>query len=164
VVRAAAQEGVAVGHGMGLVAKVVLVGLLGGVSATVLVCGVMLSGAPENAAPVMVSDAGLQPTGNSELDELREFALKEPTEGLLQYAGGFLALRVSSYRNDAILWRGVDRICRAVLDNTESEHVTYGMAAVLIVTIESGEFPSDIPLKDHLPALRRLKARLRYAK
>jgi len=105
----------------------------------------------------------LVPSGDVELDELRRLAVKAPIEELVERASRFLQMRVQSYKTDAILWRGVDRLSREVSEGT-NPLVTPVLASAVIVTIESGGFPESLRLQEHLPALREARARLRLKK
>jgi len=127
-------------------------------------CGYSI-GAAAGSGPAAAPGAepDLVPSGDVELDELRRLAVKAPIEELVERGLLFLSMRVESYKTDAVLWRGVDRLSLAMVENA-SLPITYGLVGVVIVTIESGGFPPSLQLQDRLPALRELKMRLRQRK
>lgn len=55
-------------------------------------------------------------TGNAELDELRRLAVKAPIEELVEVRLQFLNSLTKDYSQDSILWAGVDRLCKHVVD------------------------------------------------
>ena len=64
-------------------------------------------------------DAELATSGDAELDELRRLAVKAPIEELVQRRLFFVTTLVNAYREDQVLWRGVGRLCDAVLSSVE---------------------------------------------
>lgn len=62
-------------------------------------------------------DAELEPSGDVELDELRRLAVKAPIAELVERRLVFLNSLSKDYRKDEVLWRGVERLCNAVLND-----------------------------------------------
>lgn len=101
--------------------------------------------------------AGLAPTGDSDLDELRAWALKDPIEELLRHLPIFLEQLSSTYPDDTYLWHGVARLADAVLSAAPLQWPRLGQR-VLVQTIEGAD-PQRLPpnallLRDKLPELR----------
>lgn len=95
----------------------------------------------------------LAETGDVELDELRRLAVKAPLDELFEKAPYFLHMRVSTYKADEILWRGVDRLSREIVENP-SHQADLGVILVLIAQIEGTARPDNPSLRERVPALR----------
>lgn len=78
-------------------------------------CGYSLGAAATPSTPTVEDE--LKPSGDVELDELRRLAIKAPLEELVQKRQIFM-VSLWEYKTDDILWRGVDRLCNAVLQDT----------------------------------------------
>ncbi len=80
-------------------------------------CGYSIGAARStDAAP---AEQDLPPSGDVELDELRRLAVKAPIEELVEKRNNFLASLSRDYRNDEVLWRGVERLtARVIADNS----------------------------------------------
>lgn len=70
------------------------------------------SAKPSDAA---LADEELKPSGDVELDELRRLAVKAPIEELVERRVMFVAAATRVYRRDSIVWKGVGRLCDALL-------------------------------------------------
>ena len=101
--------------------------------------------------------AGLAPTGDSDLDELRQWALQDPIEELLRHLPIFLEQMSSTYPSDAYLWHGVARLVDAVLSDAPLQWLPLGKR-LLVQTIEGADPerlpPNALPLRDRLHELR----------
>ncbi len=62
----------------------------------------------------------LELTGDSDLDELRRLAIKAPIDELMNMAGTFVDCLLDTYPRDKTLWRGIERICDALMAGRSS--------------------------------------------
>lgn len=104
-------------------------------------------------------------SGNAELDELRRLAVDAPIDELLAFRLVFLIELGSTYRNDPLLWRGVERLCDATLDGTPMPPALQAVgpgpdrrlfARLLAQVIERGEPELSAPLHPRIAELRRI--------
>lgn len=117
-------------------------------------CGYSMGAAGSTAAPQQpAAEPELPTSGDVELDELRRLAVKAPLDELFEKAPVFLHLRVSTYKDDEILWRGVDRLSREVVENP-ARRVDYGIIGVMISQIEGTARPNTPSLQERVPQLR----------
>lgn len=115
-------------------------------------CGYSL-GTSKTAAPA----ADAQPSsGNVELDELRRLAVKAPIAELVEQGVFFLHKRDTAYPRDEVLWKGVERLARAITEG--STEVGRPLLLVVTATIERGGPPADLRLDAYLPALHKLRS------
>ncbi|MBM4060664.1 MAG: hypothetical protein FJ265_06165 [Planctomycetes bacterium] len=121
-------------------------------------CGYSLGAARAGAAPQQEPE--LPSSNDVELDELRRLAVKAPIDELFEKALPFLHIRVSTYKNDEILWRGVDRLSKEIIENP-GRRVDLGLVLVLIGQIEGTARPENPSLRDRVPALRLRRDELR---
>lgn len=81
-------------------------------------CGYSLGMA--GGAPGVGAETELPPSGDASLDEMRRLAVKAPLEELIEKRHMFLMdVPVGAHRTDAIVWRGVERLCDALLVQPE---------------------------------------------
>ncbi|HZN38889.1 MAG TPA: hypothetical protein VFD82_08805 [Planctomycetota bacterium] len=104
--------------------------------------------------------AGLAPTGDPDLDELRGWALKSPIEELESHIQVFMEQVRSTYTSDQYLWHGMERLVDRVL---AGQHTGWPRLCkqVLIQTIELAD-PAVLPknglrLQARLPEMKRVK-------
>jgi hypothetical protein len=101
-------------------------------------------------------DGDLAPSGDVELDELRRLAVKAPIEELVQRGVFFLNLRDTTYPQDGVLWRGVERLARQIIENPGP--IDRSLVLVVTATIERGQPPESLRLEESLPSLRQVRA------
>ena len=99
----------------------------------------------------------LPKSGDVELDELRRLAVKAPLDELFARAPLLLSSRVSTYPDDVILWRGVDRLSKEIIDNP-SRRVVPGVIGIIITQIEGTARPADPALTDRVARLHARRA------
>ena len=97
------------------------------------------------------------PSGDIELDELRRLAVDAPIAELVEKAVIFLGMCGETRRADPVLWRGVERLSRAMME--ASRPVSDSVVDALVVLIEGDGFPPELRLQDHLQSLRELRMR-----
>jgi hypothetical protein len=104
-------------------------------------------------------------SGDALLDELRRLAVDAPLDELLAWRLMFLMELGSTYRNDPLLWRGVERMCQATLDGTPMPPARQSVgdgpdrrlfARLLAQVIERGEPGLSAPLQPRVVELRRI--------
>ncbi|MBL8753300.1 MAG: hypothetical protein JNK15_08375 [Planctomycetes bacterium] len=110
---------------------------------------------PDATAPKFV----LKPTGDADLDALQRLAVEAPLDELFAHAAIFQSLRTSPYPKDPILWHGVDRMTREIIDN-KNRRVDPLIVGSLIQAIAGTARPADDSLRDRIPALRARKLEL----
>jgi hypothetical protein len=117
--------------------------------------GVATAGAATAQPPIAdpARDAELPKSGNAELDQLRHLAVKAPLDDLFAKALYFMSTRARSYQKDEILWRGVERMSREVIDNP-ARNVDQIIIGLILTNIEGTAHPSDPSLRELVPALR----------
>ena len=111
------------------------------------------SGAPAGGAAPVPAEAELPKSGDVELDELRRLAVKAPLDELFAKGMMFLSHRVKSYQTDAILWQGVDRMSKEIIENP-TRRVDQIMIASVIGQIDGEARPSSPSLRERVPQLR----------
>lgn len=117
-------------------------------------CGYSIAVATQSAgAP---AEEVIPPSGDPELDELRRLAVKAPIDELLEKRLVFTACVNSDYPTDAVLWRGVGRLCDAVVGNYQYEDRRL-FAAALAQMIDRGDATCTQSLKSRIPELRRTR-------
>jgi hypothetical protein len=118
-------------------------------------CGYALgsAGGSSNAA----EETRLPPaSGNAELDELRRLAVQAPIAELVAQHLAFMELLMDKYRDDAHLWRGVDRMVNHVL-NTPTLAQRHIVAQLLAQSIEMALPTRQVPFRDRMKALRQIR-------
>lgn len=104
--------------------------------------------------------AGLLPTGDADLDELRGWAIKSPIEELESHIPIFLVQLEETYPRDAYLWYGMERLVGRLL---RGEHASWPRLGkqFLIQTIEAIDvavMPKNaLRLRDRIPEMRRVR-------
>ena len=98
----------------------------------------------------------LQPSGDSDLDELRRLAVKAPIEELMAKRMDFLQHLYLTYPRDKVAWSGVARIAQATIDGYEIDNRRM-FAVWLAQVIEKSHLDVQPPLLPLSPQLRRLK-------
>ena len=98
----------------------------------------------------------LAPSGDTELDELRRLAVKAPIEELIDRRPYFLSTQSLQYRHDQVLWKGVARLCDAVLQHNDYQNRRRA-AMSLIQQIENGEPGLQTALGHYLKPLRAIR-------
>lgn len=101
-------------------------------------------------------DKPLPSSGNVELDELRRLAVQAPMRELNEFRVGFLREFSNHYRNDQVLWRGVERLCKEVIARTDYPNRKTA-ATLLAQVIELGEPGLNKMLGGMVPTLRSLR-------
>jgi hypothetical protein len=118
---------------------------------------------PETPAkPAAGEEPELGTSGDIELDELRRLAIKAPLDDLFEKASMFLTMQLKHYKDDPILWRGVERMSREILDNKDKRFDQL-IIGVVIQNIRYLEPPPELGLRERMPALqaRRTEERRR---
>ncbi len=115
---------------------------------------------PKEASAAKAPEFDLSPSGDIELDELRRLAVKAPLDELFERGLLFLSSRVAPYKDDVILWHGVDRMSKEILDNP-ARRVEPSVGAVIIAQIEGTARPAEPSLRDRVPELRKRLAEAR---
>jgi hypothetical protein len=104
--------------------------------------------------------AGLAPTGDADLDELRVWALKSPIEELESHIVIFIEQLDSTYPRDAYLWHGMERLVDRLL---RGEHAAWPRLSkeLLIQTIETFDVavmpPNALRLRERIPEMKRVR-------
>jgi hypothetical protein len=104
--------------------------------------------------------AGLAPTGDADLDELRGWAIKSPIEELESNILTFLVQLEETYPKDVYLWHGMERLVGRLL---RGEHASWPRLSkqFLIQTIETIDvavMPKNaLRLRDRIPEMRRVR-------
>jgi hypothetical protein len=102
------------------------------------------------------AEADLKPSGDLELDEMRRLAVKAPIEELIEQRLIFVDSFLRNYSNDQILWRGLGRLCDAVL--ARADHPDRRRTAILLAqTIEFGSPGLKALLGDRARVLRGIR-------
>ncbi|MFO1078047.1 MAG: hypothetical protein U1E73_10045 [Planctomycetota bacterium] len=94
----------------------------------------------------------LESTGDARLDYWRDIAVNAPLDTLFGKSIDFLSVQMVEYKTDPVLWTGVDRITREVLDNP-SRKVDYRVIGVAIQNIQFLKPPEGMKLADRIPKL-----------
>lgn len=121
------------------------------------------AGAAKETNTPAPGDGELTPSGDIELDQLRWLAVKAPLDQLFEKALVLLSTRVSVYKFDEILWRGVDRMSKEIVDNP-NHAATESVIAVIIGQIEGTARPASPSLRDRVPQLRIRRAEAKRRK
>jgi hypothetical protein len=104
--------------------------------------------------------AGLAPTGDADLDELRVWALKAPIEELESHILIVIEQLDSTYPSDAYLWYGIERLVDRLL---KGEHAAWPPLSkeFLIQTIETIDvavMPKNaLRLRARIPEMKRVR-------
>jgi hypothetical protein len=123
-------------------------------------CGYSVGARAANAAasgePQAPADEPLKSTGNAELDELRRLAVKAPIEELLMRSVDLFAGMSTTYREDAVLWQGIERLCEHVIKTTsfDRRRIT---ARSLEQMIERANSKERSKYEHWLPKLRQVR-------
>jgi len=117
--------------------------------------GVAVGGAGGGGAAAAGAGEDELKTGDAELDELRRLAVKAPIEELVRLGVAFCRKRDISYPSDAILWRGIDRLARHLVQDPSA--VDRSLLLVVCATIERGSPPAELRLDGVLPELNSLR-------
>lgn len=132
---------------------------LGIAAISVLLCSAC-QGARTSGDASRAVEIELEPSGDIELDEMRRLAVKAPLDELCDKATPFLSLRIHSYREDRILWLGVARLAREIVENP-TRSFRRNTVLVVIGQIEKSSPPPELRLHEYLPRLRaRCPARI----
>ncbi len=91
-------------------------------------------------------------TGDAELDDLHQLA-GGPMDELIRHRLVFLVSLCEHYRSDVVLWRGVERLCNAVMEG-ESIPDRRLFARFLAQVIERADQPFASALQSRIPSLR----------
>ncbi|MCB9886116.1 MAG: hypothetical protein H6838_11530 [Planctomycetes bacterium] len=122
-------------------------------------CGYSLGvaqGAPVEATAEKGGGEELGSSGDAQLDELRRLAVKAPIEELIQKKLEFLGTMSDSYRDDLVLWQGVERLCTAALEQSIPDRRL--TSRLLIQAIERACPASIRPrFEKKIPELRSVK-------
>ncbi|MCA8973367.1 MAG: hypothetical protein KDC98_01530 [Planctomycetes bacterium] len=94
------------------------------------------------------------PSGDRELDYWRNLAVKAPLDELFARAPNFLTAQMADYKNDEVLWRGVDRLSHEIISNPDRRvgHVVIG---VIIQNIQYLTSPPELKLGERVADLKR---------
>ena len=104
--------------------------------------------------------AGLAPTGDADLDELRGWAIKSPIQELESHMLVFFVQLEETYPRDVYLWHGMERLVDRVL---RGEHASWPRMnkQVLIQTIEAIDvavMPKNaLRLRELIPEMKRVR-------
>jgi hypothetical protein len=98
--------------------------------------------------------AELLPSGDGELDELRRLAVEAPVAELVQHRLDFTHGLFRDHPHDPVLWRGIGRLCDAVLGD-EPVPDRSAFARTLAHVIERGDPAMTSSLVERVQALRR---------
>jgi hypothetical protein len=106
------------------------------------------------AAAVPPAAEEIPPSGDVELDELRRLAVKAPIEELVERRLTFTNSVFKDYPTDELLWRGVGRLCDAVLaGHAMADRRLF--ARFLAQMIQQGDQRVTKPLLGRVDQLRR---------
>lgn len=95
-------------------------------------------------------------SGDAELDELRRLAVKAPIDELMGHSSLFIELATRRYDRDEVLWKGVERVCDALLAGHQVTNSRVFPRVVAQAIEKSGsKFASRLLLKAE--RLRQLK-------
>jgi len=97
-----------------------------------------------------------EPSGDSQLDELRRIAVAAPLEELIEKRDAILHFTTSAYPRDKYLWRGIERLIEATLIG-QSVPNRRPFALWLAQFVERGDQEFARPLAKHIPDLRKVK-------
>jgi RNA polymerase sigma factor (sigma-70 family) len=113
----------------------------------------VVSASAELKPAVPVAEDELKTSGDAELDYWRKVALNAPLDELFEKAGMFLYVRVTDYPRDEILWSGVERLARELVENSR-RIIDEGPMLMIIGQIEGPARPAEPSLRDLVSALR----------
>ena len=128
--------------------------LCGAVSLTLLIACQAVT--PSQASHQPLTQALPAPSGNTELDELRRLALTAPIEELAAHWLDFGDIYATSYRNDAYLSTGIERLVDYVIETPEVDP-RHMLARVLAQIIQLGEPSLQQRLAHRLPQLHLVR-------
>jgi len=97
-----------------------------------------------------------EPSGDSQLDELRRIAVAAPLEELIEKRGAILHFIVVDYPRDKHLWVGIERLVKATLHG-QSINERRSLALWLAKLIEGGNPELTTPLANYLTDLRAVR-------
>lgn len=98
----------------------------------------------------------LPPTDDADLAEMRRLAVAAPIAELVEKRLVFVSCVAGEYNEDAIVWRGVARLCEVTLaDHGLTDRRLFGR--FLAQMIENGPRELVAPLRDLAPQLRGIK-------
>lgn len=97
------------------------------------------------------------PSGDDQLDELRRLAIKAPLHELIDKRLEFVVGMTGRYQDDAILWRGIDRLVDAVLADPTfpDRRRSAGFIAQFIDRTAAGDIRTN--LQQRLGQLRKIR-------
>lgn len=121
-------------------------------------CGYSL-GAQNSTGERGDSETERKSSGDALLDELRRLAVDAPVAELVEHGIRFCYHRDAQYRDDGILWRGIERIAKHIAANPGT--VDRGLLLVVTATIERGAPPASLQLDALLPNLRGQRSQRR---
>lgn len=119
------------------------------------------AGAAPPSAPAVEPE--LKPSGDAQLDMLRKLAVKAPLDDLFANALVFLDMRVSTYPKDEVLWLGVERLAREIVNNP-ARQVAEGVVFITLTQIEGAARPVTPSLRELVPSLRSRREQIRRRK
>ena len=117
-------------------------------------------GAAVASDPKLDLTAGLAPTGDADLDELRAWALKSPIEELESHILVFADQVVRAYPSDAFLWHGMERLVDRLL---RREHTAWPrLSSQFLIQIIEGADARVLPengrrLQARVPEMKRVR-------
>ena len=104
--------------------------------------------------------AGLTPTGDADLDELRSWAIKSPIEELESHILVFADQVARTYTSDAFLWHGMERLVDRLL---RREHTAWPrLSSQFLIQIIEGADARVLPengrrLQARVPEMKRVR-------
>lgn len=156
--------------GAKLIASKALVGFAAVVFATVAGWGTVSFAAGRGGNPALVGMAEpftadtvlaeeLEPSGDSDLDELRRWAVKAPIEELESHIAVFVDCVRDPYASDGLLWHGMERLVDRVM---KRQHFGWPRLCkrVLVQVIEFADTrvlpPNGVRLQRRVPEVKRV--------
>ncbi len=127
------------------------------VAGATFACGASFGGACAFAArrAALPADA-LEPTGDTELDQLRRLAVEGSDAQLVQHRLLFVASTFSHYGRDAVLWHGIGRLSDVVVaDAAFPDRARFARA--LVGVVERADAPFAEQLQPRVQALRSVR-------
>jgi hypothetical protein len=102
------------------------------------------------------AEPDLEPSGDADLDFLRNLAVKAPIAELAHQRLMFVNATFMDYPRDPILWRGISRLCDYVLAGNQMDNRAQ-FARALAAVIEKADTAVSAAVRHHVEALRRVK-------
>jgi hypothetical protein len=104
--------------------------------------------------------AGLAPTGDADLDELRVWALKAPIEELESHMLVLLVQLQETYPSDVYLWHGMERLVDRLLRGEHASWPRLNKQALIqtIEVIDVAVMPKNaLRLRERIPEMKRVR-------